>query len=82
MVVATAVKTPFRDEEVSALLGQAPSALLGVSPEAEQALAKLGVNTVFDLATSRIFRDARELLPPTTTQATGSPGSGWFRPTG
>lgn len=39
-----------------------PSSLIGVSPAAESALATINVNSVFDLAASRVFAAASELL--------------------
>jgi hypothetical protein len=58
------------DDEIHDVLHRAPRVLLGVSDAAAQALETLGISTVFDLANSRIFADAKVLL-----EAGADPGS-------
>jgi hypothetical protein len=50
-------------------LRASPGALLGVSPEAVEALEDLAIPTVFDLAASRIFANATLLLEAATDPA-------------
>ena len=71
--VAEFLKSAFAALEPDEALRQQVTALLGVSASAQNALAPLGVYTVFDLAASRIFATARALLAiqrdPTTAEA-------------
>src|SRR5712671_3350763 len=48
--------------EADEVLRAPPSALMGVSPAAETALAAIDIHSVFDLAASRIFAAAAALL--------------------
>jgi hypothetical protein len=60
-----------------------PGALLGVTPDAETAPATLEIHSVFDLAASRVFAVAAELLAlqiTSPTSATGPPTSETGRP--
>jgi hypothetical protein len=52
------IRTEFRESEHSQILHRPTRALLGVTPAAEQALAELKIETVFDLATSSVFAAA------------------------
>ena len=62
MNVADYLKTQAGSLDLHTILRQPPTALLGVSDAAGQALAKIEVNTVFDLALSRVFANATQLL--------------------
>ncbi|MEL6195652.1 MAG: N-acetylmuramoyl-L-alanine amidase [Myxococcota bacterium] len=62
------VRTEFRAELPRDLLGHPANVLLGVSKAALQELQALHINTVFDLATSRLFRDARALVEAASTR--------------
>jgi len=55
------VRSEFKSKGAAELLTEATSALLGVSDKAAEALAGLGLQTVFDLATSRMFATAYDL---------------------
>jgi len=53
--LVNAVRLEFRTVDLHDIMHKSPRALLGVTVEAEQALAKLDITTVFDLATSTAF---------------------------
>jgi outer membrane protein OmpA-like peptidoglycan-associated protein len=53
------VRSSYAELELNELLKKPPSVLLGVSPTAGAALAKVGIKTVFDLGTSNLFAAAR-----------------------
>src|SRR4051812_21055963 len=55
------VRTPFSAETSRELLTEPVNALLGVTADASTALADLGIDTVFDLATSVTFHSAAQL---------------------
>ena len=55
------LKTEFLTLPVAEVLGKPVTVLLGVSDEAATALAELDVNSVFDLAMSRVFAAAVQL---------------------
>lgn len=55
------VKTPSAALTAQELLQQSPAALLGVEANAATELAKLGITTVFDLASSSVFATGRKL---------------------
>jgi hypothetical protein len=57
-----AVKTGHETQEVREILQSSPAILLGVSESAATVLKDIGINSVFDLATSRIFENATRLL--------------------
>src|SRR5690349_12218221 len=57
-----AVKTGHETLEVRELLQSSPAILLGVSDAAAAVLKDLGIDSVFDLATSRMFENATRLL--------------------
>jgi hypothetical protein len=67
---ADLLTTEYADAEIHDVLRRSTRVLLGVSDAAAQALETLGISTVFDLASSRIFADARVLL-----EAGADPGS-------
>lgn len=56
------IRTEFRDAELSEILHKPPRVLLGVTQDAEKALADLEIDTVFDLATSAVFGAAVTLM--------------------
>ena len=56
------VKTEHQGIPLSDLLRKPTTALLGVNTAAAGALKSFGVNTVFDLATSDLFDNARKIL--------------------
>jgi hypothetical protein len=55
------LKTEFLSVPVAEILGRPVGVLLGVSDDAETALGALGIESVFDLALSRVFAAAVEL---------------------
>ncbi|WP_419818175.1 hypothetical protein [Glaciibacter flavus] len=57
-----AIRTEYRGMQLQEILHQPARALLGVTTDAEAALAKLEVTTVFDLATSAAFTAAALLV--------------------
>jgi outer membrane protein OmpA-like peptidoglycan-associated protein len=59
------VRSENVDDTPEELLGRRPSVLLGVTAEAEALLDQLSIRTVFDLATSRVFRAAAEVAGAT-----------------
>lgn len=61
MAVSHLVKSDYSSHTREELLRSSPQALLGVTPQAEEALRALGIHTVFDLATSRFFGNAAAL---------------------
>lgn len=61
-VLADLVRTDFVQRTERELLDAPPIALLGVSAAAAAQLAALGIVTVFDLALSRIFATANQLV--------------------
>lgn len=84
--VAALVRTEFRHLDARELLHQSPLVLLGVDAEAEAALRKLDLRSVFDLATSQAFDDAAKLsaaaLDPKSAYAQhGRPRSDMVRET-
>ena len=56
------VKSKFLQLELREILQSPPSVLMGVSPEAEEALKTLKILTVFDLALSNIFQNAAAIV--------------------
>jgi hypothetical protein len=56
------IRTEFREAELSEILHKPPRVLLGVTLDAEKALADLEIDTVFDLATSAVFGAAVTLV--------------------
>jgi hypothetical protein len=56
------VKTPQATLSSREILTQPVTVLLGVTDAAGQELKKLGIETVFDLASSEVFRVAHELV--------------------
>ena len=60
--VDDAVRTEFHHLAPHEILHASTRALLGVTEQAVDALLKLEINTVFDLATSRAFTDATQIL--------------------
>jgi hypothetical protein len=66
------VRSAFRHLDGASLLRQAVDVLIGVSPEAKAELALQNIDTVFDLATSSLFREAGMLAA-----AADSPEADW-----
>lgn len=64
--IGALVRTEFRHLDPRELLYQAPEALLGIDADASDALLKLDVRSVFDLATSQAFDDAAKLATAST----------------
>jgi hypothetical protein len=60
--VARSLRSDFATSSTEEALRARAGALLGVTPAAEAALATLDVRTVFDLAVSRVFSAAADLL--------------------
>jgi hypothetical protein len=56
------VRSEFAAMAPDALLRSKPSALMGVGPSGEAALASIDIRSIFDLAASRIFAAASALL--------------------
>ena len=56
------IRTEFRQAGPSEVLHTPPRALLGVTPDAEKVLTELGIECVFDLATSAVFGAADALV--------------------
>ena len=82
--IADLVKSEFSELEPHDLLKQSVGALLGVSDAAIAALAKLSINSVFDLATSDAFDHAEKLSTAGPTSRTalsrfGAPPSDMVR---
>src|SRR5438552_494440 len=59
---STAVKTPSSARTADEILRGPVEALLGASDDAVAALATINVKTVFDLAASRVFAAANDLV--------------------
>lgn len=57
-----AVRSSVAGDTASQLLSKATNVLIGVSDSIATTLSELGIRTIFDLAASRIFGDAREIL--------------------
>lgn len=55
------LKTEFQALPLAEVLQKTPAVLLGVSDEAQAALAGLGISSVFDLALARVFEAAEQL---------------------
>src|SRR5712691_7027910 len=55
------LQTEFQSSPLVEVLQKPPTALLGVSDAAANALGAIGVKTVFDLALSRVFAAAAQL---------------------
>jgi hypothetical protein len=55
------LKTAFQSLPLAEVLQKPPGVLLGVSDEAQTALAALGIGSVFDLALARVFEAADQL---------------------
>ena len=68
------VTTEFQSVPLAEVLSKPVTALLGVTTDAAAALADIGVETVFDLALSRVFAAAVELV-----RAATDPGSAFSR---
>ncbi|MEO9779271.1 MAG: hypothetical protein ABJH07_08245 [Sedimentitalea sp.] len=64
MTVSQYLGTEFQDIELRDAMRTEVSALSGVTDEQGRLLSSLGINTVFDLAVSQVFADARRLLLP------------------
>ena len=60
--LSDAIRSEFRQLQLHEILHTSPRALLGVTEDAEKALAKLEIVTVFDLATSAAFTSAVRIL--------------------
>ncbi len=60
--LSDAIRSEFRTLQLHEIMHKPPRVLLGVTEEAEKALAKLDVLTVFDLATSAAFAGALKIL--------------------
>ena len=58
MITSNLLKTEFLQLSPAEVLTKPPSVLIGASEETEKLLKKLDINTVFDLATSRLFSNA------------------------
>ncbi|MEM9578540.1 MAG: hypothetical protein AAF999_16195 [Pseudomonadota bacterium] len=58
----------YHDLEQADILRAPVQALIGVTEEQKTTLATLGIETIFDLATSRPFADARRLVFPTVDE--------------
>lgn len=56
------VRSEFKHRTLIELISEPVSALLGVSPSAVDALAKIHIRTVFDLAVSAVFTASTEIL--------------------
>ncbi|KAL8925785.1 MAG: hypothetical protein Q9208_003282 [Pyrenodesmia sp. 3 TL-2023] len=56
------VKTEYQNTPLSDLLRKPTTGLLGVSTAAANAVKSFDVNTIFDLATSDVFENARKIL--------------------
>ena len=68
MPSARSVKSTSRELTTQELMRSDVSALNGVSQAAVDALRRIGIETVFDLATSPVFRDAARLSFPSDTE--------------
>ncbi len=60
--LSDAIRSEFRELPLHEILHRSPRALLGVTEDAEKALATLEIVTVFDLATSAAFTSAVRIL--------------------
>lgn len=60
--LSDAIRSEFCELPLHEILHRSPRALLGVTEDAEKALAKLEIVTVFDLATSAAFTSAVRIL--------------------
>jgi len=60
--LSDAIRSEFRELPLREILHRSPRALLGVTEDAEKALAKLEIVTVFDLATSAAITSAVRIL--------------------
>ncbi|MCC5468520.1 hypothetical protein [Pelosinus baikalensis] len=56
------LKTEFVDLVATEALRQSPNILIGVTDEAAEQLKKLDIHSVFDLALSKVFDNAKKLL--------------------
>ena len=63
------LRTEYRNRPLREVLNLSPRALLGVDANAEAALLKLEIQTVFDLATSDVFDRASKLVSSATDAA-------------
>lgn len=64
MIVSDYVTTGFQELEIEEIMRAPVNALLGVIDEQATVLSLLGIETIFDLAVSQVFADARRLLFP------------------
>lgn len=60
--LTNAIRTEFRNLQLHEVLHKSPKALLGITAAAQEALGKLEINTVFDLATSAVFEGATRIV--------------------
>ena len=82
---ADLLKTEFHALPLAEVLQKAPTVLLGVTEAAGDALAGIGVKTVFDLALSRVFQAAVQLNDAADNQSSaftrfGAPATDMVRP--
>src|SRR5262245_41597244 len=61
-ILTEAVKTEYAQLTAAEVLQSSPVVLLGVPPASARVLQQLGIESVFDLASSRVFANATALL--------------------
>ena len=57
----TSIRAPYRSLDPKSVLEKSPSILLGISQSAADALDKVGISSVFDLASSMVFANAVDI---------------------
>ena len=70
--ISRLVRSQHKHQTTTELLGQPTIALLGVSPAAADVLGEIGIHTVFDLASSRLFDGAAIVSDTSVTSSAAS----------
>lgn len=60
--LADFLKTPYAQLELREILSESPTVLMGVTTAAAEQLSKLAVKSVFELAFSRVFKNAQQVV--------------------